>query len=376
MVAIVAIHDLPDYVKSASQEAVCGDDTTPSRLFALPRSRQLPCHTKAATWTSLAYFANAGHLLDPEDAIKAASALAAAAEFWDLVAPAQELAQTALHAIKTAAAPRPEPAPEDYAWTRTRPDGVTERHCPVRDAVEAKSAAAWVLTYQDRFAPADRRALAAGVLTRAEAVGADLGDAAEALEKAAGMGTCPHEGVVQLLRDRATLVAERYPWRAEELSKMASVVRSLPGVDPGTDLLHLLDDQVRALDRETGLDLRYDRDVARPQETLFAVTEKAAQTFTRCHVELPGGDVYRRDDLARLPADALTARLGSKVAAAACPVGLFVEPEPLVEALAALGPAALADFRKLAAEHGLKPVATGAQSVIPTRADLVSLVTA
>lgn len=373
---ITQSHALPDFVKAASFEAACGTDDVPSRLFALPESRQLPFHTKAATWTSLAYLADSGHLLEDALAETAAIKLADAARYWGLEHEAAKIASARLGQVKEASAPRPEPAPEDHAWTRTLPDGSTAHHCPIRDEVEAKVASEWFERYQDAFEPCDRRALAAGILTRSEAVGADLGDATERLEKAAGMGLCPPRVAAEFLHERADLVVERYPSLALELRKMASVVSSLPGIAPDQDILTLLDDQVRQIDRQAGLDLSYGRGVSRPHEALFAVTEKAARAFVAVHVELPHGDVYRLNDLGKVPADALEARMGSKVASEAVVAGLLVDPKRLAAALSEMGPVEAADFRKLAAEHGIEPIASGARPVTPTRQQLVDLVTA
>ena len=46
-------HELPEFVKSAQVESV---DELPSSSFADRAGRRFPCHTKAATWLSYAYF--------------------------------------------------------------------------------------------------------------------------------------------------------------------------------------------------------------------------------------------------------------------------------------------------------------------------------
>src|SRR4051794_7447930 len=52
---LMSLYEVPEWVKSASSAEICGDQI-PGHCYADPRGLLYPTHTKAATWTSLAFF--------------------------------------------------------------------------------------------------------------------------------------------------------------------------------------------------------------------------------------------------------------------------------------------------------------------------------
>lgn len=311
---LASLHDLPPYVKAASEVDIRGTDDLPAHGFAEPGGRLYPVHTPAATWVSSAYFASKRAEVDPAIAVDVDGRLRAAASYWGIAGDVD--ATTA--AIAKAAAFDDASVPDDcYAVVERFEGGRVERHMRLLNEAEVKVAAAYLGEHRDLFAYDDRRTVARKILQRADAVKAAMApDVADMLDRVAGFGTCAASHAVDLLRKRAAAATERDRDAYERLAELCGHVEGLGGEvrDPAT--LHKLATFVDRLDRELGLARRYGGDFERPEDVLFRVTEKAAAGHAASRVTTSTGSVYLRDDLSMVPIESVRDHMGGEFAGA------------------------------------------------------------
>jgi hypothetical protein len=116
---------------------------------------------------------------------------------------------------------------------------------------------------------------------------------------------------------------------------------------------------VDQFDREHGLHRRYDDVLQRPEDVLFAVTEKVAADLSD---ELVGnsmtGTYYKKADLERLPVRDLADTLGDDFVDAVTSAGAWVDTEKLAAIVPTLplGDAEL--FDEVTTNAGIRPFAT------------------
>lgn len=361
------LHDAPAYVKAASDEQLGGHAGLPPQAYADPPARAFPMHTAAATWFSSAV------LLDRRAELPAAkfaavdSSLRRAAEYWGI---AGDLGRVA---VKAAALEHDDLAalPDaDFALVEIVGGGRGPRQCPLRNPEEVKAASAWAVRYRDAFDADDRRVVASKVLAKAAALGVDLGGAGDQLDRMAGLGRCAVKAASALLRDRASRaggdadLARDLAGAADDVEAGRIDVRDRTTL---CKLASLVDD----LDRNSGFVRLYDSGVDRPDDVLFAVTEKVAAGYVDGHVRAGDGAVYARDDLARLPLAAVRAVGGDSLAEWCSDDGLTFSLEKTAGALGMMAPDELELFSRACGEAGIRAVTHEAGEA--QRVDLVGL---
>ena len=332
----------PEFVKTASPARLNGDESLPRHLYADPKNKLYPCHTAPATWMSALFFADKQSQFNEKAAQEIKSRIYKAAEYFGLLGdlPAFE---------KTASA---EPVTDDdFAVVWLDAAGNKERHWPIRNANEVKFAAAHFAKYRDEFVFADRHRIAEKILEKAAQFETDLGDTGEVVSVSAGFGLCAAKTAAELLQTRAQLVRRTHADAAAQLTKLAAVVISNPEVSRRRDTLLKLAEVVDAVDRETKLYRLYDAGgLTRPEETLFAVTEKVARDFLAQNVETTTGNVYALDDLEKLAVDDIRDWLGDDIADALSSGGVYIDRDKLAAVVPTLDRGAAATLDRLMAE--------------------------
>lgn len=341
---------MPGFVKSASVDALRDGSELPRQAYADPINGFYPCHTKAATWLSAAYFFDRAVDCDPKTTGRISQRLREFADYWGIRNEVEKVAARA-DVLRKHAAEKPVETVE-----------IGHRSFPVEDAKEVK-AAVEALHAGRRDTPfAERHPVAVRLLEKAAAYGVKLGGLEEFLERQAGRGVCAPEEVVAAISARAKL-ADDAGFR-DNLERLADSIDRQKRRFCHPDNLPKLAAVLDQVDRALGLHRGYGEILAPPEDILFATTfTKGAATVDRCL--LTSGLAYTKDTLAKVALADVRALLGHDVADAVRK-GVGVDPEKMAEVLPTLplGDAEL--FDALMDECGLHPCAVKGASNTPT----------
>lgn len=343
---LTTLFPAPDFVKSASAERLVGDpEKLPRHIYADQHNKLYPCHTAPATWMSALFFNDKRAQFDEKTAAVIQERITKAAKYFGIAGLVTDLEKAAAQ-FSTDEFDDLEDDQWGIVWLDNH--GRKERHWPLRNAGEVKFAAAHFASYRDEFTFADRNQIAAKILNKAAAYNADLGDTGEILSLAAGHGACAAKTASELLRDRATLAKRLNKELAAGLEKLAAAVDQNPE-QARTEAMRLkLAAAVDEFDRATHLCRLYGTGgLPRPEEVLFAVTEKVARDFMKQSVETTTGNVYALDDLEKLAVDDLREWLGDDFADAVSAGGVFVDREKLAAIVPTLDRGMAATFDRL-----------------------------
>ena len=161
--SIEHLHGLPAFVKEAAVEGKDEVDKIPSSSFADPRHRKFPCHTKAATWLSNAYFQNSKDAYSKDEGALVQERIVKAAEYWSIRTvvknfnPTHEkLASFDGHDLKDS----------DYALV-TEFDGKVVRRFPIPNAPSVKAAGEYLYAHRFEYPYPWRKAAARRILAKA-----------------------------------------------------------------------------------------------------------------------------------------------------------------------------------------------------------------
>jgi len=356
----------PDFVKAADAARLIGDpEKLPRHVYADQHNKLYPCHTAPATWMSALFFADkCAHFTEKEAAQirdrihKAAKYFGIAGVVNDLEKAAAVLGDEDLDSLED----------DDWGVVWLDSAGNKERHWPLRNAKEVKFAADYFSQFRDEFTFEDRHQIATKVLTKAAAYSADLGDAGDALHFAAGRGLCAAKTASEMLRNRAALTKRKYPELAAGIEKLATIVDNNPEQARDENVRLKLAAAVDEFDRATQLCRLYAAGgLPRPEEVLFAVTEKTARDFMAQNVETTTGNVYALIDLEKLAVDDLREWLGDDFAEAVSAGGVFVDREKLAAIIPTLDRGMAATLDRLLQEKNVDTVVkqASAASLLP-----------
>lgn len=355
---LTSLYPPPDFVKSANQERLNGTGDLQRQMYADPRNKLYPCHTAPATWMSALWFADkqASYAAAEAEAIR--HKIHQAANFFGISGLVTALEEKV-------AADRADDLtrlPDDaFAVVWTSDMGDRERYYPLRNATEVKFAAHWFKQYRDSFAFHDRHTIANKILTKAAEFDADTSPAEGTLELSAGLGACAAKVASDMLRQRAQLVRRTHADLAGALTKLAEVIDANPENGRSEQTRLKLAAFVDSVDRDAHLDRLYDAGgLQRPEEVLFAITEKVARDFMSAHVETTTGNVYALEDLEKIAVDDVRNWLGDEFADAVSAGGVYMDRDKLAAIVPTLDRGMAATFDRLAAEKGLEPAVKSA----------------
>jgi hypothetical protein len=124
---------------------------------------------------------------------------------------------------------------------------------------------------------------------------------------------------------------------------------------------------VDAFDRNTHLDRLYDDGgLARPEEVLFAITEKVARDFMSQNVETTTGNVYALTDLEKLAVEDVREWLGDDFVDAVSAGGVFLDRDKLAAVVPTLdrGMASMLDRLMAEKQAGAVVKAASAENLL------------
>jgi hypothetical protein len=359
---ILSLYGAPAFVKQASGEAVCGDETLPPHMFADISRRRWPCHSAPATWMSAAFFYEKKAELPAVDAAMYENRLLNSADFFGVKGEIDTLREKIAEAQTYDEAQLPD---STFAIVMDYDDGRKERHYPMRNAVEVKKASDYLLKYRDHFRFDDRRRIADKLLEKAAAFGANIADHREALEKMSGLGACSSKEATDLIRKRTTIV----PYTEEnapicgQMEKLAQMIEESPGKIQHHSTLTTIASVVDQFDREHNLVRDYGKGLDRPEDVLFGVTQKVAADISDMLVGTLTGNYYKKADLERVPVTSLRDALGEDFVGEVSTAGAWVDPEKLAEIAPTLPLSDAETFDAVMIEAGISPYAVKSASV-------------
>jgi hypothetical protein len=324
---LTTLYPQPDFVKNAADEKLSGAADLPRHLYADQRHKLYPCHTAPATWMSALFFADKQAQFDAKEAAAIQSRIHQTAEYFGIRGAVAELEEK----IAASATQDINSLPDsEFAIVWVSDVGGKERHWPLRNAGEVKFAAAHFKTFRDNFVFEDRHVIATKILEKAAQYSADVSGAEGSLELAAGLGACAAKVASDMIKDRVRLTSRQHTQLASELSKLAEAVDQNPERARTVDMRLKLASAVDNFDRSTQLYRLYDAGgLPRPEEVLFAITEKVARDFMAQNVETTTGNVYALDDLEKLAVDDVREWLGDDFADAVSAGGVYMDRSKL-----------------------------------------------
>lgn len=348
----VKLFDVPDYVKSAGDEKITGNDKTSPTVYGDPRQRLFPCHTAEATWVSSLFFHSQKQAMSRQTAQAVEKRIDAAARHHG-VSLAIEAVKEAFS--KTSIRTEAELPDSDFALVIAWDGGDKERRLPIRNENEVKAACDYLRRYQRELSFDNRRTVAEKILSKAAAMNIDLGPETEILEKQAGHGTCSPEKIAEYLfsRARAIKLLKKDFDMAEKLAGFA--VRCLENPDFSTvpSNLHRIASFVEKVDND--YDLKNLTTLPRAEDSLFNLNGKVAEQILGDHVALTSGMWYTRSKLAGVGLSTIQDAMGEDFAKAVTNDGLFVDLEKLAEIAPTLPRADAKLFDSMMASLNIEP---------------------
>lgn len=379
---LAELHPLPEYVKTAATRQPTGDVA-----YACPSQRAFPVATKADTWLSCAAFPYTRHKLaartSEADVNETERRLQEAAAYWGIADAVRAVWQKAASDdVTTAMLPD-----RDFAFVWVDEAGRRQRHYPMRNTEEVFKAASWFHKYQPAIAFEDANRVALRILQQADRYQIEPPHA-EQLQKVAGYAYGANVDAAAAWDARADMVSKSNPEAAVAARQVAATLRDSVSEKRGSDVSGILSEMdhgsrvkhatvMDRFDRQHGLVHHYGDLLERPEDVLFAVTEKSAAAYTATHVATAAGDVYSKAALSSLKAEDLTEQLGD----ATCRRlglhdGFTADLEKIAAAVVDDADAATAVGRAASAVGVLPTLALGSGAAGPDTAELQRWATA
>lgn len=344
----------PDFVKNAAAERIVGDEALPRHVYADVNKRLYPCHTAPATWMSALFFADKRASFDAQRASAIQERIHSSAQYFGILNLVRELEE------KVAAAGNSNVdnlSDEMFAVVWTDELGNKERHWPLRNNNEVKFAADYFTRYRDEFRFADRHKIASRILRRADELNADVGEHMHTLELTAGNGACAAKVAVDMLMARAKLIQRSHAEAAYHLTKVAEAIAAQPEKARAQETRVKLAEIVDDFDRETHLNRLYDDGgLLRPEEVLFAITEKVARDFMSENIETTTGNVYPLAAIEKIAVDEMRSWMGDDFTDAVTVSGIYIDREKLAAIVPTLDRQLATKFDRMLQENKVAAV--------------------
>lgn len=320
---MVKLYEIPDFVKQANLDFTMNPESIAINSYADPVRQKFACHTAAATWVSGMYFHEKKAEYHPKDRQRIEARLENYVDYWR-IRPAYDVLVKQANELISQELPDSSYA---YVWVDDR--GGKERYLPLNSSMNIKAAAEWLYKYQDRLPFSDRNVIAKKILEKAGNTGTNLGEKlGEHTEKQAGHGIPDPDEVISMIKQRASL-ATKATYK-EEILKLASAVENHARVALQPTELVKLAETIDIIDSALRLKGKYTSNIQRPEDVIFKVTFTKAASEQAELCTLQTGNVYNKNQLAKLAKDDVESLFGSDFANEVC-TGLEIDSEKMAE---------------------------------------------
>ena len=287
---IRASHKLPEFVKDAQidKETISG---LPSGSFADPVGRTFPCHTRADTFLSYAYFLKHASQVPNNSRAQILERLKKFAHDWSIHTQCTKLQR---EHEKQASSDISSLSDDKFAIVEEY-NSEKYRALPLLDEKCVKEAAAHLRQYADRYPISWRKKAARKIASAARNLNLTLDG--DYIAKAAGETMPCRADIARGMYDRATMLnSGRRGSRAQtKMAKAAATLAKSSGdFDPA-----VIETIIDRFDNEFDLRKYYSRGLPTPEEVVYSgFTEKRASDIKGELVRLTSGTTYTKTALA------------------------------------------------------------------------------
>lgn len=347
-------YNAPGFVKNASAQEVRPDfeDSELIKVCADPVNLCYPCHTKAATWLSAAYFTDAYETLPDHYKKYVGNRLQKFAEFFGIEDEVSRMVSRKTNQIKEAAAPQE--YPDDWYLYINRQGGTVKRAGLIATPKDVEASAKWLCENRNTLPLNYCRDIAAKIVKRAGAIGVDVPNQ-DMLERLLGFGFNDNESIARSLRKRAEMGRTKNARLSDTLSGIADEFLKNPP-EVGSPVMRKVANFIDECDNKMGLvALRSRGDLPYPEEIIYRHTVNGLKKEAAAHIRLQNGDVYALDSLSGADRSAFEGTFGSDLSDA-CFTGMELNKEGAAAVLPTL-PRPMADqLSGVLRESGISPV--------------------
>lgn len=281
-------HDLPDFVKSAKIDHDVIDSLPPSS-FADPATRQFPCHTRADTFLSYAYFLKSANDIPKHRRTGVWERLRKRAHHWAIFSECEKLVR---EHEKQASSSLDDLPDEKFAIVEQL-GGEKYRALPLLNEECVKSAAEHLMLYRDRYPMEWRRRAAEKISQAARDTKAEINDY---IPKAAGELSSCRNDIAEHMFGRVLLTNPKHRGNNAQvaMAKAAKAVATSTGRLDYEKIANIID----AFDSEFKLTRFYNRGLLSPEEIVFGSRAvKQANDIRNQIVKLTTGSTYTKASL-------------------------------------------------------------------------------
>lgn len=342
-------YTVPEFVKKSNASEMFLTEI-PKRCMADPHRGLYPCHTKAATWLSAAYFVDRFEEHSDVDRQQIADRLEKFAAWFGIQDSLQTLIDEKAQKLSKAAATRS--IPDDfYALEIPQEDGAVKYAGAMTTPSDIQAAEKWLFENRPQLTFPQRNRIAHRILKRASVLGVAPSDR---LQRVAGMGVNNSANIAQHLKMRSDLARRSNSVAAGALEKQASALRDHPA-DMSRDCCYRLAQALDEFDKHAHLEGPLLRgEIPYPEDVVYRHTLSEFQKAAEEHVSLPTGEVYALSDLTRLERQPFEDQFGTELAEALF-LGIRMSAEKSASVLPTL-PRPLSEmFCKYCSDQGIQP---------------------
>lgn len=359
------LHACPDFIKAANLSELRPDQPLSPGYYGDPRCLAYPLHTKAATWANYGFFLEniEKGIHTTVDAAMIDDRFKKAATEHGISRALESLKESHLSKrARPAAQAEAELSDDDFVAVWTDENGHKHRRLPVRNGLEIKAAAEYLLKNRDQLEFDTRRQMAEFIRDKVTNTGSKLpDDLSYFLDKQAGAGTCPTEVAAKFIESRVAM-SRRGPGAMtplqETMLKTAECLRQQPTAWRNPDIRLKTAKAIDSFDRSTGVAGAVSRDEApRIEDVLFNYTREKLASIGEEHVSTTTGSIYRLDSLSQLKIAAIRNSLGDEVAETLTSDGHSVDIEKAARVIPTLDRGLSTVLDRLMESQGLLPTA-------------------
>lgn len=284
-------HNVPSFVKEATAKDIVPsfNNASLARVCADPVKFKYPCHTKAATWVSAAYFADDYPKLDPSYRRKVGDSITKFAQFHGIYADVKKIFDEKAGLIK-AAAKKPV-YPDDMYLSVIRQGGTVKRAGLLANQTSIKKAANWLLSHRNEIPLYKCSEIAYKLTKRAAQLNMQV-PYQDKMERFMGLGLNDNQTIASQIEKRAELGMTRDRALSQTMQKIAHEFRTNPPEIGGLTMMKAAN-FVDEYDHRVGLvAARARKEIAYPEDIFYKHTTNIMRKAASSSIKLQNGQVY------------------------------------------------------------------------------------